>query len=79
ETFSEDTVNGHGEIVDALCKVIGLKKLTIGYTHDHELAEIVARSVGAKEVVVRADEWLGFTEDERDEWEAWGWRIERTE
>ncbi|TKA60197.1 hypothetical protein B0A49_13287 [Cryomyces minteri] len=56
ETFSEDIVNGHGEIVDALCKVVGLKKLTIGYTHDHELAEIVARSVGAKEVAVRADE-----------------------
>ncbi|TKA77907.1 hypothetical protein B0A49_04298 [Cryomyces minteri] len=79
ETFSEDMVNGHGEVVDALRKVIGLRELTIGYTHDHELAEIVARHVGAREVAVRADDWLGFTEDERHEWKAWGWKIKGTE
>lgn len=79
ETFSKDMVNGRGEIVDALCKVVGLKKLAIGYTHDHELAEAVARSTGAKEVVVKADEWLGFIDDERDGWEARGWRIEGME
>ncbi|KAJ9634231.1 hypothetical protein H2199_009061 [Coniosporium tulheliwenetii] len=61
ETFSEDTVNGRGEIVDAC------------------LAEAVARSMGAKEVVVRADEWLGFMENGRDEWAAWGWRVGRIE
>ncbi|KAJ9652735.1 hypothetical protein H2201_009200, partial [Coniosporium apollinis] len=79
ETFSQDAVNGRGEIVDALRKVIGPKKLTIGYTGDHELAEAVARSMGAKEVVVKADEWLGFVENERDEWTARGWRVGRIE
>ncbi|KAK5280449.1 hypothetical protein LTR16_006915, partial [Cryomyces antarcticus] len=55
ETFSRDNINGRAAIVDALSKIVGLKKLTIGYTHDHGLAEAVARSTGAEEVAVRAD------------------------
>ncbi|TKA62625.1 hypothetical protein B0A49_09838, partial [Cryomyces minteri] len=79
ETFSGDNINGHAAIVSALSKIVGLKKLTIGYTHDHGLAEAVARSTGAEEVAVRADEWLGFTQDERNEWEDHGWSITNME
>ncbi|KAK5013342.1 hypothetical protein LTR60_000867 [Cryomyces antarcticus] len=79
ETFSRDNINGRAAIVDALSKIVGLKKLTIGYTHDHGLAEAVARSTGAEEVAVRADEWLGITPEERNDLEARGWSINNME
>ncbi|MCJ1359573.1 MAG: hypothetical protein MMC33_009575 [Icmadophila ericetorum] len=79
EIFSNSTASVYACIPEALRKIMGIKKLTIGYTRDFELAEEVAQCVGAQEVVVRVrpeGTWVGLSCEEQGQWLSKGWRVE---
>lgn len=60
--------------------MVGLETLTIGYSKDIGLAEEIARATGARELFVCVcpeDHTLNLRREEREEWTAKGWSLER--
>ena len=79
EVFSNSTSKVHACIPEALGKMVGIKTLTIGYTKDIKLAEIVARNVGAHELIIQTrpeGHSLNLNTKERAEWLDNGWRLD---
>ena len=79
EIFSNSTNNVYACIPKALGKMTGVKKLTIGYTKDIGLAEKVARTAGAYELIIQTrpeGQSLDLDKEERAEWLEHGWRLE---
>ncbi|KAF2091722.1 hypothetical protein K490DRAFT_61151 [Saccharata proteae CBS 121410] len=82
ELFSNSTRNVHACVPALLEKFVGLRKLTIGYTKDLDLAQKVANSVGAEELVVQLapeSRWYGVDDLDRAAWISKGWTIEDRE
>ena len=79
EIFSNSTSNIHACIPEAIKKMVGIQRLTIGYTKDFEMAEEIAKVAGIKDLIIRVrpeGNSLGLSQEERTQWLMSGWKIE---
>lgn len=79
EIFSNSTMNMHLCIPAALAKMKGVASLEIGYTKDFELVEAIARTLGAKQLVIRTcpeGHTLNLDRDEQKVWRGRGWMLD---
>ena len=59
--------------------MVGVKRLTIGYTKDIDLAEEIAKDAGAEELIIRVcpeGNTLHLSREERLQWISRGWRLQ---
>ena len=78
EIFSNSTTRVHACIPEAIRKMVGVKRLTIGYTKDIDLAEEIAKDAGAEELIIRVcpeGNTLHLSREERLQWISRGWRL----
>ena len=79
EIFSNSTINVHACVPEAMRNSIGLRKLTIGYTKDIQLAEEIAKAAGVQELIIRIrpqGKTLCLDHTEEARWLERGWRFE---